>query len=247
MRILGLDPGLRHTGWGMIEVDGNRLRYVADGASIPTDTPTSPSALVQLHDGLVAVIRTLHAGRGGGRGDLRQPEPDLDPEARLCPRRGAAGAGAGRPAGRRIRRQPRQEIGGRHRPCRQGAGRRRWCAAAAGRRASTTPTRPTRWRSRSATPITADRGQHAPACAAAGARDDRQADAASVDSAGGRRRRHRRAAASAIWCSARRRTLGAARRPRERGGAADRDPGARGRTSISTASPTRPSATGSAC
>jgi crossover junction endodeoxyribonuclease RuvC len=40
MRILGLDPGLRHTGWGVIDVDGNRLTHVADGvASAPTDLP----------------------------------------------------------------------------------------------------------------------------------------------------------------------------------------------------------------
>ena len=31
VRILGLDPGLRHTGWGMIEADGHRLRSLADG------------------------------------------------------------------------------------------------------------------------------------------------------------------------------------------------------------------------
>src|ERR1700730_4322168 len=31
MLILGLDPGLRHTGWGVIEAVGNRLRHVADG------------------------------------------------------------------------------------------------------------------------------------------------------------------------------------------------------------------------
>ena len=31
MRVLGIDPGLRCTGWGVIEVDGSRLRHVADG------------------------------------------------------------------------------------------------------------------------------------------------------------------------------------------------------------------------
>jgi len=30
-RLLGIDPGLRFTGWGLVEVDGNRLRHVADG------------------------------------------------------------------------------------------------------------------------------------------------------------------------------------------------------------------------
>jgi len=31
MRLLGLDPGLRHTGWGVIDIAGNRLSHVADG------------------------------------------------------------------------------------------------------------------------------------------------------------------------------------------------------------------------
>ena len=33
MRVLGLDPGLRHTGWGVIDTDGNRLAHVADGVA----------------------------------------------------------------------------------------------------------------------------------------------------------------------------------------------------------------------
>jgi crossover junction endodeoxyribonuclease RuvC len=40
MRVLGLDPGLRHTGWGIIDVDGNRLAHVADGiAHAAADQP----------------------------------------------------------------------------------------------------------------------------------------------------------------------------------------------------------------
>jgi crossover junction endodeoxyribonuclease RuvC len=35
MRLLGLDPGLRHTGWGVIDTDGNRLKHVADGVVHP--------------------------------------------------------------------------------------------------------------------------------------------------------------------------------------------------------------------
>src|SRR5438046_6482991 len=52
MRVLGLDPGLRHTGWGVIDVAGNRLSYVADGVvHAPTDLP--------LADRLVALFRQL--------------------------------------------------------------------------------------------------------------------------------------------------------------------------------------------
>ncbi|MCB2108197.1 MAG: crossover junction endodeoxyribonuclease RuvC [Rhodobacteraceae bacterium] len=35
VRILGIDPGLRHTGWGVIDAEGNRLRFVASGAVEP--------------------------------------------------------------------------------------------------------------------------------------------------------------------------------------------------------------------
>ena len=31
MRLLGLDPGLRNTGWGVIDAEGNRLKHVAQG------------------------------------------------------------------------------------------------------------------------------------------------------------------------------------------------------------------------
>ena len=36
VKILGLDPSLSSTGWGVIETENNRLRYIADGF-IPTD------------------------------------------------------------------------------------------------------------------------------------------------------------------------------------------------------------------
>ena len=56
MRLLGLDPGLRHTGWGVIDVDGSRLRYVADGTIHPaTDCPMA-ERLVELHDALAKVV-----------------------------------------------------------------------------------------------------------------------------------------------------------------------------------------------
>ncbi len=36
VRILGLDPGLRHTGWGLIEVEGQAFRYLASGVISPS-------------------------------------------------------------------------------------------------------------------------------------------------------------------------------------------------------------------
>jgi len=56
MRLLGLDPGLRHTGWGVIEVDGVHLRYLADGAVDSDGRLDLARRLVQLHDGLAAVL-----------------------------------------------------------------------------------------------------------------------------------------------------------------------------------------------
>ena len=54
--LLGIDPGLRFTGWGLIEVDGNRLRHRADGV-IATDAAASvPDRLRVLHDALAALL-----------------------------------------------------------------------------------------------------------------------------------------------------------------------------------------------
>ena len=56
MRLLGLDPGLRVTGWGVIDVAGERLAHVASG-TVESDT-ASPLAerLVAIHHGLAAAI-----------------------------------------------------------------------------------------------------------------------------------------------------------------------------------------------
>ena len=56
IRILGIDPGLRHMGWGMIAVEGSRLSYIACG-SINTDGDDPLSErLKYLHEQLSAVI-----------------------------------------------------------------------------------------------------------------------------------------------------------------------------------------------
>ena len=57
MRLLGLDPGLRNTGWGIIEVSGNRLTAVADGVVRSDERRDLAQRLVQLYDGVAAVIR----------------------------------------------------------------------------------------------------------------------------------------------------------------------------------------------
>jgi crossover junction endodeoxyribonuclease RuvC len=56
IRILGIDPGLRRTGWGVVEVLGNRLTFIACG-SLETDERRSlAERLVVIHDGLRRVI-----------------------------------------------------------------------------------------------------------------------------------------------------------------------------------------------
>jgi crossover junction endodeoxyribonuclease RuvC len=56
IRIIGIDPGLRNVGWGLIEVDGARLTYVACG-SIKTRTDLSlAERLAHIHRGLAALI-----------------------------------------------------------------------------------------------------------------------------------------------------------------------------------------------
>jgi crossover junction endodeoxyribonuclease RuvC len=55
-RLLGIDPGLRFTGWGLVQVEGNRLRHVADGV-IATDADEGvPERLRALHEALLALI-----------------------------------------------------------------------------------------------------------------------------------------------------------------------------------------------
>jgi crossover junction endodeoxyribonuclease RuvC len=63
VKILGLDPGLGTTGWGVIEAEGNRLRHIANG-QIRTDTSAPlPRRLAALADQLQAVIAD-HAPAG---------------------------------------------------------------------------------------------------------------------------------------------------------------------------------------
>ncbi|MFT3938969.1 crossover junction endodeoxyribonuclease RuvC [Rhodopseudomonas palustris] len=56
IRILGIDPGLRRTGWGVVESEGNRLVYVACGTVEPRDTLPLAERLLAIHDGLTKVL-----------------------------------------------------------------------------------------------------------------------------------------------------------------------------------------------
>jgi len=56
MRLIGLDPGLRHTGWGVIDVAGNRLTHVADGVAHTRDGLSLAERLSELYRQLNAVL-----------------------------------------------------------------------------------------------------------------------------------------------------------------------------------------------
>jgi crossover junction endodeoxyribonuclease RuvC len=56
VRIIGIDPGLRNTGWGVIEAEGSRLSYIADG-SVHSDPDCSlAERLLQIHKQLTDVL-----------------------------------------------------------------------------------------------------------------------------------------------------------------------------------------------
>ncbi|MBX3532532.1 MAG: crossover junction endodeoxyribonuclease RuvC [Rhizobiaceae bacterium] len=56
IRIIGIDPGLRRTGWGVVESAGNALTFVASGTVRSDDAASLANRLVQLHEGLTAVL-----------------------------------------------------------------------------------------------------------------------------------------------------------------------------------------------
>jgi crossover junction endodeoxyribonuclease RuvC len=56
IRILGIDPGLRRTGWGMVEVAGNRLSFLGCGSVTTRDDDTLAARLLAIHDGLLRVL-----------------------------------------------------------------------------------------------------------------------------------------------------------------------------------------------
>jgi len=56
IRIIGIDPGLRRTGWGVVDAQGNTLRFVAAGTVRSDDKADLASRLCQLHEGLSAVV-----------------------------------------------------------------------------------------------------------------------------------------------------------------------------------------------
>ena len=78
-RIIGIDPGLRHLGWGIIESEGSRLIFVACGA-LKTDAKANlGERLRQLHEGLTAIIAAHHPDEAA----VEQTFVNRDPQSAL--------------------------------------------------------------------------------------------------------------------------------------------------------------------
>ena len=56
IRIIGIDPGLRNTGWGIVDSTGNSLKFIASGTVKSDSKMDLASRLCQIHDGLEEII-----------------------------------------------------------------------------------------------------------------------------------------------------------------------------------------------
>ena len=56
IRILGIDPGLRSTGWGVLDVEGNRLMFVGCGSVETREQMALASRLLAIHAGLGLIL-----------------------------------------------------------------------------------------------------------------------------------------------------------------------------------------------
>ncbi len=121
IRILGIDPGLRRTGWGVIDVAGNRLSFVACGSVSTDDKAALAARLVAIHDGLSLIIDQF--GPAEAAVEATFVNKDATATLKLGQARGIAllDSGSRGSRGCRIRAQPGEENHRRRRPQRQDA------------------------------------------------------------------------------------------------------------------------------
>ncbi|MDQ8700766.1 crossover junction endodeoxyribonuclease RuvC [Hyphomicrobium sp. LHD-15] len=79
VRIIGIDPGLRRTGWGVIESDGVRLSYVSSGLITSTSDEDLAYRLREIYEGLSSVI----AGSGASEAAVEETFVNENPRATL--------------------------------------------------------------------------------------------------------------------------------------------------------------------
>ena len=90
MRVIGIDPGLRRTGWGIIEADGNRLRHVGNGVVTSESDCDLATRLMQLHRGLDRVLADFRPDEAAVEVTLANRNPSST--LKLGMARGIAGA-----------------------------------------------------------------------------------------------------------------------------------------------------------
>ncbi len=56
IRIIGIDPGLRRTGWGMVEIAGNRLGFLGCGSVMTRDDDALAARLLTIYEGLMRIL-----------------------------------------------------------------------------------------------------------------------------------------------------------------------------------------------
>lgn len=79
IRILGIDPGLRNTGWGLIETQGSRLAFLACGVVHSNASDTLSERLRSLHDGLTRIV----AQHGPHEAAIEETFVNRDPQSAL--------------------------------------------------------------------------------------------------------------------------------------------------------------------
>ena len=75
MRLIGLDPGLRCTGWGVIDVDATRLSHVANGVVGSDQSLDLTRRLVQLHEALRDVLELYRPAEAAVEASLVNRNP----------------------------------------------------------------------------------------------------------------------------------------------------------------------------
>src|ERR1051325_6742617 len=70
IRILGIDPGLRRTGWGLSGCEGNRLIFVACGSVETNERLSLAERLGTIHDGLTRIVDEFRPDEAAGEGNF---------------------------------------------------------------------------------------------------------------------------------------------------------------------------------
>lgn len=93
MLILGLDPSLSSTGWGVVRVEGSRLIHVANGQIVTDAKAAMANRLAALHDGIAAVIAAHRPDRAAAEEVFVNKNPQST--LKLAQARGAVLAACG--------------------------------------------------------------------------------------------------------------------------------------------------------